>query len=211
MSGLIAKDIVVEFNKVNGQKVRILDQVNLSIEPHQIVGLTDPSGRGKTTLARIMAGLSMPTHGEVICDGICVHNIHHNTNTKIRGKIGMVFQSPRRSCDPRLTLKKTIMQTAHADIDLEKILSMVALTSDLLNRYPKQVSDGQLQRVAIARTLATQPDYIILDEMTAMLDPATTAILIDVVQSFVHQGGGALMISHDHELINVVANKIVSL
>jgi len=211
MSGLIAKDIVVEFHKVNGHKVRILDQVNLSIEPQQIVGLTGPSGRGKTTLARIMAGLSMPTHGEVICDGIRVHNIHHNTSTSIRGKIGMVFQSPRRSCDPRLTLKKTIMQTAHADIDLEKILSRVVLTPDLLNRYPKQVSDGQLQRVAIARTLATQPDYIILDEVTAMLDPATTAILIDVVQSFVHQGGGALMISHDHELINVVANKIVSL
>lgn len=120
----------------------------------------------------------------------------------------MVFQSPRRSCDPRLTLGKTLALTANPDTDLAAILKAVAITPDLLHRFPAQVSDGQLQRVAMARTLATEPAYMILDEMTAMLDPATTATLIAAVRTFAKKGGGVLLISHDHALVQVVAHEV---
>lgn len=208
MQGLVASDVVVEFRRPGGQQMRILDRVDLIIPPGKIVGLTGPSGRGKTTLGRVMAGLVIPTAGRVICNGIEVKNVRTRSGAATRGKIGMVFQSPRRSCDPRLTLKKTIMQTARPDADIEAILARVVLTPDLLNRYPGQVSDGQLQRAAMARTLATKPDFMILDEMSSMLDPATTATLMDAVKQFVNQGGGVLMISHDHELIDAVSDEL---
>ncbi len=208
MQGLVASDVVVEFRRPGGQQVRILDRIDLIIPPGKIVGLTGPSGRGKTTLGRVMAGLVVPTAGRVICNGIEVKNVRTRSGAATRGKIGMVFQSPRRSCDPRLTLKKTIMQTARPDADIEAILARVVLTPDLLNRYPGQVSDGQLQRAAMARTLATKPDFMILDEMSSMLDPATTATLVDAVKQFVNQGGGVLMISHDHELVDAVSDEL---
>lgn len=211
MQGLVASDVVVEFRRPGGQQMRILDRVDLIIPPGKIVGLTGPSGRGKTTLGRVMAGLVVPTAGRVICNGIEVKNVRTRSGAATRGKIGMVFQSPRRSCDPRLTLKKTIMQTARPDADIEAILARVVLTPDLLNRYPGQVSDGQLQRAAMARTLAAKPDYIILDEMSSMLDPATTATLMDAVKQFAKEGGGVLMISHDHELVDAVSDEVKQL
>lgn len=211
MQGLVASDVVVEFRRPGGQQVRILDRIDLIIPPGKIVGLTGPSGRGKTTLGRVMAGLVIPTAGRVICNGTEVKNVRTRSGAATRGKIGMVFQSPRRSCDPRLTLKKTIMQTARPDADIEAILTRVVLTPDLLNRYPGQVSDGQLQRAAMARTLAAKPDYIILDEMSSMLDPATTATLMDAVKQFAKEGGGVLMISHDHELVDAVSDEVKQL
>jgi len=208
MRGLSAQDVSVEFPRPTGGSVRVLEQISLTVRPTTIVGLTGASGRGKTTLGRVMAGLTAPTQGQVTCDGATVGYVRNKSGQAVRGRIGMVFQSARRSCDPRLTLGRTIVQTAKPDIDLGKILASVALTPDLLRRYPAQVSDGQLQRAAMARTLATRPNYIVLDEMTAMLDPATTATLMDAVKQFVQTGGGVLLISHDHELVNIVADEI---
>jgi len=208
MKGLSAQNIIVEFRRPDGSHIRVLDEVSLTVTPGMLVGLTGPSGRGKTTLGRVMAGLVHPASGEVLCDGVPVGNVRTRAGIRVRGRIGMVFQSPRRSCDPRLTLRKTILQTADPQSDLAEILAAVVLTNDLLDRYPAQVSDGQLQRAAVARTLAARPDYIVLDEMTSMLDPATTATLMYAISGFVNAGGGALMISHDHELVQAVADVV---
>lgn len=208
MKGLIASNIIIEYRRPAGGTVRVLDNVSLTVPPGTLVGLTGPSGRGKTTLGRAMAGLVQPAGGEVLCNGVPVGNVRTRGGKRARGHIGMVFQSPRRSCDPRLTLRRTIEQTARADSDLPAILRAVALTEDLLDRYPAQVSDGQLQRAAVARTLATRPDYIVLDEMTAMLDPATTATLMYAIREYVNAGGGVLMISHDHELVEAASDVV---
>lgn len=206
MRGLTARDVSIHFSR-RGVRQPVLKDVNLTIEPGVILGLTGPSGCGKTTLGRIMSGLTIPDEGIVTCDGAPLDSARNRTGRQ-RGRIGMVFQSPRRSCDPRLTLGKTLTLTANPDADLAAILKAVAITPDLLHRFPAQVSDGQLQRVAMARTLATEPAYMILDEMTAMLDPATTATLIAVVRTFAKKGGGVLLISHDHELVQAVAHEV---
>ena len=211
MQGLIASDVVVEFDRPDGSSVRVLDRVSITVPPGKIIGLTGHSGRGKTTLGRVMAGLVIPVSGKVTCNSILVGNVRSRSGRQTRGRIGMVFQSPRRSCDPRLTLQKTIMQTACRSADIDRILSEVALTADLLQRFPAQVSDGQLQRAAMARTLATKPDFIILDEMTSMLDPATTATLMDAITQFTRSGGGVLMISHDQELVEAMSDEITQL
>nr|WP_286088325.1 ATP-binding cassette domain-containing protein [Enterobacter kobei] len=208
---MIASDVVVEFNRPDGRPVRVLDRVSITVSPGKIIGLTGQSGRGKTTLGRVMAGLITPVSGQVTCNSRSVGNVRSRSGCQTRGRIGMVFQSPRRSCDPRLTLQKTIMQTASRSVDISRILTEVALTTDLLQRFPAQVSDGQLQRAAMARTLATEPDYIILDEMTSMLDPATTATLMDAIKRYTCNGGGVLMISHDLELVEAISDEIIQL
>lgn len=211
MRGLSARNISVEFRHPGGGAIRVLDGVDLTVRPGMIVGLTGVSGQGKTTLGRVMAGLMLPSCGQVICDGMCVGDVRSRSGRTVRGKIGMVFQSPRRSCDPRLTLKQTIQQAAAPGTDLDAVLAAVVLTTDLLERRPAQISEGQLQRAAVARTLAAGPDYLILDEMAAMLDPATTATVMNAVRRFVANGGGALFISHDHELLSVVADEVCNL
>lgn len=211
MACLKAENVIVEFGHSQSGPVRILDKVCLTVHAGSILGLTGPSGTGKTTLGRVMAGLIQPSYGLVTCDGFSVGNVRGRSGRTVQGRIGMMFQSPRRSCNPKLTLGKTIRQVAQPDVDVDELIASVGLTRDLLERYPAQVSDGQLQRAAMARTVAAKPNYIILDEMSAMLDPATTATVVNAVRRFVANGGGALLISHDHELVGAVADEVRNL
>ena len=94
---------------------------------------------------------------------------------------------------------------------MQELVSKVGLTSDLLDRFPGQVSDGQLQRAAVARTLAAHPRYLICDEMTAMLDAANAAAVVHVIREFTDAGGGVLLISHDHKLLTAVCDDIAEL
>ena len=209
MNALSATKVVVEFKEPSGAIRRVLDQVSLKVKAGSIVGLTGSSGCGKTTLGRVMCGLMMPSSGAVYCNGIEVGNIRRRSGRAIRGRIGQIFQSPRNSSDPRITLGKSIRLAARADTDIEALLDETSLTKDLLDRFPAQVSDGQLQRAMLVRTLAAQPEYIIMDEITSMLDPATTASVVDAVRRFAHKGGGALFISHEHELLKLVTDEII--
>lgn len=182
----------------------VLDRVSLELARGEVVGLTGPSGTGKTTLAQVLSGLRKPTGGRVVCDGSPLPRRH-------TGRIAMLFQSPRRSCDPRLTLRRSIAELARGPVAWERVLESVGMTPDLLDRYPAQVSDGQLQRAAVARVLASEPDYLLCDEMTSMLDPATTASVARTVTALAGTGVGVLFISHDIPLLNVCADRLVRL
>lgn len=208
---LDAENITVSFAVPTGGRRTVLDGCSLSVSPGEIVGLTGDSGTGKSTFGRVMAGLLAPDSGTVTCDDVKVAPVRTRAGKATRGRIGMLFQSPRRSCDPRLTLDRTIRGTAAAGMDCDALIREVAITPDLLSRHPWQVSDGQLQRAALARTLAARPRYLICDEMTAMLDAATTAAVVAVVRRFARDGGGVLFISHDHELLDAVTEHVVDL
>ncbi len=210
MNALSAQNVVVEFKQPSGNVLRVLDEVSLSVRPGVIVGLTGPSGRGKTTLGRVMAGLTTPSAGSVHCDGVKVGNARRKSGRAASGCIGMIFQSPRRSFDPRMTLGKSIQLAASRNTHIDALLNDASLTRDLLERFPSQVSDGQLQRAMLVRTLAAQPQYVVMDEMSAMLDPATTATVVHAVRKFAERGGGVLFISHDHELLQLAADEIVA-
>ncbi|MGJ8523832.1 Nickel import ATP-binding protein NikE [Carnimonas sp. R-84981] len=211
MKALKAERVSVDYRQQGRPPLTVLSDISITIAAGQIVGLAGPSGRGKTTLARAMAGLVPIAGGQVRCDGVNVGNVRRRSGRRVRGKIGMVFQSPRRSCNPLLSLRHTLCGTAQRNIDLERLLASVALAPELLERFPAQVSDGQLQRLALARTLAAAPRYLILDEATAMLDPVTTAIIVGAIRQFAADGGGVLMISHDEELLSAVAGSTVVL
>ncbi|MFE5478911.1 ABC transporter ATP-binding protein [Nocardia sp. NPDC056541] len=185
----------------------VIRGVDLRITPGEIVGITGDSGSGKTTLARTMAGLLTPTSGTVTVDG--------QAPRRARGAIAMVFQSPRAATNPHFTLARIIAEPARirgATVpDLAALATAVGLTPDLLDRRPHALSDGQLQRACLARALAQNPRYLILDEATAMLDAATTATIIRLVMTRADDNLGVLLISHDEPLLAAACTRITTM
>jgi peptide/nickel transport system ATP-binding protein len=200
----------------------IITGFDLTITAGSTVGLVGDSGAGKSTIAKVAALLRPPMAGSVILNGIATTCTGYRVAPATRRKVALVFQSPRRATDPRWTLHGII--TAPALLGAARTersrrvdgalgwAEMCGLTEDLLARHPSEVSDGQLQRACLARALATGPQFLICDEMTAMTDAITTAALVNVVRTLAaDQGLGVLAISHDHRLLDVWADHHVVL
>lgn len=197
------------------RKKPVFDNVSLSITPGEAVGLLGPSGCGKSTLARVAALLHRPDSGAVILDGDPVRHWRHSAPRAQRTAFGVVFQQPRLSADPRLRLSDLIAEPLRATGRREtaqkratELAEAVGLTQDLLGRRPHEVSDGQLQRACVARALILRPQWLICDEMTAMLDASTTAALVAVIESYRGEtGAGLLAVGHDQTLLKRWCNR----
>ncbi|MEE1796179.1 ATP-binding cassette domain-containing protein [Streptomyces sp. BE308] len=187
----------------------VVRDVSLSVAPAEAVGLLGPSGCGKSTLARVAALLHRPDAGTVTLGGEAVRGWRHRAPQAQRTAVGVVFQQPRLSADPRLSLRELIAQplrsTGRRGEVAERVGELagrVGLTAELLDRRPHAVSDGQLQRACLARALVLEPRVLICDEMTAMLDASTTAALVAVVESYREESGaGLLAVGHDRVLL----------
>ncbi|GAB3362793.1 ABC transporter ATP-binding protein [Modestobacter lapidis] len=206
--------------------VPVVRGLDLTVQPGQVVGLAGPSGSGKTTVARVLGRLLAPLAGSVTVDGYRSPGVRYAVPRASRTAVAMLFQSPRLSVDPRLSLADVVAEplrvrgtptagrrnTAARSRRVAELAEEVGLTGDLLQRRPAEVSDGQLQRACLARALAQQPRYLVCDEMTAMLDASTTAALVGVVRDRVRAGSlGVVAISHDEDLLAVWADSTVHL
>ncbi|MEU9613681.1 ATP-binding cassette domain-containing protein [Streptomyces sp. NPDC048209] len=200
------------------RKAPVVRNVTLSVAPGQSVGLLGPSGCGKSTLARVAALLHRPDAGTLLLDGDPVRRWRHRAPRAQRTAIGVVFQQPRLSADPRLRLTDLIAEplraTGRRDEVRERVAELapsVGLTPDLLDRRPHEVSDGQLQRACLARALLLRPRWLICDEMTAMLDASTAAALVAAVEEYRSAtGAGLLAVGHDQVLLGRWCDRTVS-
>lgn len=188
----------------------VLDAVSIAIPAGRTLGLTGPSGAGKTSLARILTGLQAPSSGTVTADGEPVGA----RRGRMAGQVGMLHQSPRLATSPRMSLAAIIAEPlagsrAENAARARHLAERVGLTPDLLGRRPGEVSDGQLQRAALARALAAAPRYLICDEPTAMLDAATTATVAHILSALADTGVGVLAVSHDRPLLAAWADETV--
>ncbi|MCY1649572.1 ABC transporter ATP-binding protein [[Kitasatospora] papulosa] len=200
------------------RKAPVVRNVTLSVAPGEGVGLLGPSGCGKSTLARVAALLHRPDAGTLLLDGDPVRRWRHRAPRAQRTAIGVVFQQPRLSADPRLRLTDLIAEplraTGRRDEVRERVAELapsVGLTPDLLDRRPHEVSDGQLQRACLARALLLRPRWLICDEMTAILDASTTAALVAAVEEYRSAtGAGLLAVGHDQVLLGRWCDRTVS-
>ncbi|MBA9001563.1 ABC transporter ATP-binding protein [Thermomonospora cellulosilytica] len=191
-----------------GKGRRVLGGVSLTLEQGRMIGVLGPSGCGKSTLIRVLALLHEPDAGQVRLDGERVTRFRYAAPAELRRRIGVVFQHPRASVDPRHTLRRIVaahLPAGAAPEEADRLAELVGLTPELLRRRPHEVSDGQLQRACLARALGSGPRYLLCDEMTAMLDASSAAALVHLVRT--RRDLGVLMVSHDAALLDACCDE----
>lgn len=197
----------------------VLQDVSLTIPDGSIIGMFGASGIGKSTLAKILCGVTAPDAGEVFLDGQLLVSEKSNYDRRRGLSIQMVYQQPYATLDPsqkigvglrelisyhRLTKNGQETKTLIADI-----LAQMQLPSKILAHLPRQISGGEAQRVALARCLLLSPKLLILDEATSMLDVSTQANLLTLVKAQMIPNGGALLfISHDRALTDFYCDTV---
>lgn len=203
---LEARDISFKYGKGTRQ---ILDDVNLSVEPGEKVGIKAPSGYGKTTLCKILAGYEKPDQGEVLVNGTPV--------LEFRGycPVQMVWQHPELSVNPKRRLSTVLEEgdwTFEDSGERVRIETGLGIRDEWKNRFPVEVSGGELQRFCIARALGRRTEILIADEMTTMLDLITQGQIWDfVLKELKHREMGMIAVSHSPELLEKVCDRVVRL
>ena len=187
----------------NRKKKPVIDGLDLTISPGERIGLKGPSGRGKTTLCKLLAGYERPKQGEVLLDGRAVR--------EYRGvcPVQMVWQHPETVVDPLLKLKETMAEAGGIE---ERLLEKLHIEREWLERYPAELSGGELQRFCLARALRPETRILLCDEITAMLDLVTQAQIWEfLLEETQKREMGILVVSHSDALMEKVCTRIITL
>jgi len=206
------------FARTGQRTLQAVDHVSFTIRPGRTFGLVGESGSGKSTVARIIAGLTTPTSGSVHLGGIDQHSAQAKT-ALMRQRLQMIFQDPYASLNPRWTVYALIAEPlrvlglSHSHDDtaerVRQALIRVRLAPDDARKYPHQFSGGQRQRIAIARALASQPQFIICDEPTSALDVSVQAQVLNLMRDLQDEFGLTyLLISHNLAVIRFMCDDI---
>ena len=185
------------------KKTPVIDGLDLTISPGERVGLRGPSGRGKTTLCKLLAGYERPVRGKVLLDGRAIR--------EYRGfcPVQMIWQHPETVVDPLLRMKQTMEEAG--DIE-ERLLEKLHINKEWMDRYPSELSGGELQRFCLARALRAETKYLLCDEITAMLDLVTQAQIWEfILEEAERREIGMLIVSHSEALLKKVCTRIITL
>ena len=192
----------------------ILGPTDLTVRAGEVVGVTGPSGAGKSTLAALLALIEAPPSGHVSIAGQRVIGAGLALPPAQRRRVAWVSQHPHTAVDPRMTLRRALelpALLAGIHVDAGDLAAEVGLDPALLDRRPHEVSGGELQRAVIARSWAMRPEYLVLDEVTSMLDADTAADILDLVDRAAAAGTGVFLVSHDVAALRSVCDSVLDL
>lgn len=218
-SALQLRDAAIEYPAIGRKKAfRAANHINLMIAPGEVVGLVGESGSGKTTIGRAALGLLPTVEGDMVVNGKSIKGLNDRQMRPLRKEVGIVFQDPGSSLNPRLPVGESIgeplylhekMKGPELSRRVEELLTAVELPTSMRNRYPHELSGGQRQRIGIARALTLRPKLLIADEPTSALDVSVQAKVLDLFEGLQQEYGFAcLFISHDLAVIERIASRI---
>ncbi len=203
-------------SKVYPDKTVALEEVSFGVEPKEFVTLVGSSGAGKTTLMKMLIGEEWPSAGAVFFESFNIHRLGKRDMTKLRRRIGTVFQ------DYRLIPNKTIYENiafameasgrtdSEVAADVPHVLELVNLGHKIWN-FPRELSGGERQRAAIARAIVTQPDIVIADEPTGNLDPANTYEIVRILQKINELGTTVILTTHNKGVVDTVGGRVLTM
>ena len=196
---LEVQDITFSYQK-NGNQ--ILEHVNLSVGPEERLGILAPSGYGKTTLLKIISGYTSPDAGRILVDGELLPQ-------KGYCPVQMIFQHPEQAVNPRLRMREVLKE---GDGISKELIEGLGIEEDWKNRFPQELSGGELQRFCIARALGKGTKYLLCDEITTMLDFITQGQIWNfLIEETKRRGIGMVIVSHSQPLLDHVCTRQIRL
>lgn len=200
--------------KIGNNIIKAVDGISIEINEKEFIAIMGPSGSGKSTSMNLVGSLDIPSSGKILLDGIDISSLSESELAQLRGKkIGFIFQSfnliPNLSAKENIIIPMIFQQKSSEESEARAIelLELVNL-GDRKNHYPNQLSGGEQQRVAIARSLANDPEVILADEPTGNLDTKNGKMIIDFLKELNKKGKTIIMITHDKDLALSHADKI---
>lgn len=184
-------------------KVEILKDLSLQLNRGEILGLMAPSGFGKSTLGKLMAGYLKAEKGKITVDGLDINDLSGFL------PVQMVHQAPEKNVNIRWKVEKILNEGWQVNEDVKE---KFGIEESFLKKFPTELSGGELQRICIARVLSSQTKYLIADEVTTMLDSITQAQICNLLKHFAKEHNlGILFISHNEALIDAIADRKINL
>lgn len=221
---LEATAITKDFPLRTGKRIfRALDRVSFALDEGEVLGIVGESGSGKSTLSEIAGGLLSPTHGSVFYNGRDISSLQGEERKEFRRSVQFIFQSPKESMNPYFTIRSVLCEPLRInypemrkDAMEERISSMLTRVgmdpSNTLQYRPSHFSGGQLQRIAIARSLLLSPRILICDECTSSLDVSLQAQILNLLSSLKKEEGlSMIFISHDISVVRWISDRIMVL
>jgi len=194
----------------------VLNGISFKVNKGDVVAIIGPSGCGKTTLLRCLNMIEKPTSGDIYFENVKINDSHTDLS-KVRQKMGMVFQQfnlfPHLTVSDNITLapiKHKKLSKSSANKRMMSLLKMINL-SNKKDSYPSELSGGQMQRVAIIRSLIMDPDIILFDEPTSALDPEMVDEVLNLIKMIADDGMTMLIVSHELDFVKKCANKFLFL